>query len=75
MNASEIETLRILLQSSKAMGIAIAKIASLQNRITQLEDECNKYAEDFWGNCGTTSVFVPPYPDNPLTKERRERTK
>lgn len=72
MNASEIETLRILLQSSKALGIAIAKIASLQNRINQLEDECNEHAENFWGNCGTTSVFVPPYPDNPLTKERKE---
>lgn len=46
--------------------------AILRTHIAGLEDDCNEYAEIVWSEFDTKGGdFVPPYPDNPLTKERK----
>ena len=45
-------------------------------RIAGLEDDCNEQMETLFGEFDSTGkAFVPPYPDNPLTKERKARGK
>ncbi len=74
ITADEIETLKMLSKCGDALGEAIKEIAILRTRIAGLEDDCNEYAETIWSDHDTTGGdFVPPYPDNPLTKERRAK--
>lgn len=82
MQPDEIETLKFLLEVSNALEVTRQKIVDLQQenailrtRIAGLEDDCNEYAETVWSEFDTKGGdFVPPYPDNPLTKERKGQT-
>ena len=73
--------MKFLLEVSNALDVARRKIADLQQenailrtRIAGLEDDCNDYAETVWSEFDTKGGdFIPPYPDNPLTKERKAK--
>jgi hypothetical protein len=65
-NTEEIARLRAAYEQERQRN------AILLARIAGLEDDCNEYAEIVWSEFDTKGgAFVPPYPDNPLTKERK----